>query len=142
LENTSRGCGEVKETIDMKRKFLFIASLCIIIAFSSIRCTWSQENNSSLEQRIGELKKKLNGLFSLLEEQKKEYIKQHPIQIEPSIEPNVMWELTKEAEGKESYQYLAKFVETFPSDPRVKDARWYMSLSLILIGIPTSKRRG
>ncbi len=110
----------------MKRKFLFIALLCIIIAFSSIRCTWSQENNSSLEQRIEELKKELNGLYSLLEEQKREYIRQHPIQVKPSMEPNIMWELTKETEGKESYQYLAEFIESFPNDPRVKEAMWYM----------------
>jgi len=87
---------------------------------------YTSQNNSVLEQRIEQLRDELDNLSSLLEKQKREYIKQHPIEIKPSVEPNVMWELTKETEGKESYQYLAKFIESFPNDPRVKDAMWYM----------------
>lgn len=88
--------------------------------------SWDQENNSSLEERIEQLKKELDRLCSLLEEQKREYIRQHSIKVDPEIEPNVLWELTKETEGEESYQYLTEFIELFPNDPRVKDAMWYM----------------
>lgn len=110
----------------MRQKILLVGLVCILIIFSLMGLGWSQENNFFLEDRIEQLKEELNKLYFLLEEEKREYIKQHPIKIDIEIEPNVMWELTKETEGEESYQYLAKFIKSFPNDPRVKEAMWYM----------------
>lgn len=110
----------------MRRKVLLVSLVCILTIFLSMELSWSQENNFSLEERIEQLKNELDRLYSLLEKQKREYIKQHPIQIKPSVEPNVMWELAKETEGEESYKYLEKYIKYFPDSPKVQDAMWYM----------------
>ena len=110
----------------MRQNILLVGLVCILIIFSSMGLGWSQENNLPLEDRIEQLEEELDEMYSLLEEEKREYIRQHPIKVDIEIEPNVMWELTKEAEGEESNQYLAKFIKSFPNDPRVRDAMWYM----------------
>jgi len=110
----------------MRQKILLVGFVCMLIIFSSMGLGRSQENNFPLEDRIEQLKEELNKLYSLLKEEKREYIRQHPIKVDIEIEPNVMWKLTEEAEGEESYQYLVKFIKSFPNDPRVRDAMWYM----------------
>ncbi len=110
----------------MRQRILLVGLVCILTIFSSMGLGWSQENNLLLEDRIEQIKEELDEMYSLLEEEKREYIRQHPIKIDIEMEPGVLWELTKEAEGEESYQYLAKFIKLFPNDPRVRDAMWYM----------------
>jgi len=111
----------------MRAKILLASILCIPIILSSMESGWGQKSDLSLEERIEQAKDELYELHSLLEEQKREYIRQHPIQIKPSMEPGVMWELAGEVEEhKERYGYLEKYVEYFPNGPKVQDAMWYM----------------
>ena len=110
----------------MRQKTLLVGFVCILIIFSSMGLGWSQENNFPLEDRIEQLKKELNELYSLLEEEKREYIRQHPIKIDIEMEPGVLWELTKETEGEESYRYFEEYVKYFPDSSKVQDAMWYM----------------
>lgn len=84
----------------MWRKVLLVSLICIVIIFLPGGLSQSQENNFSLEKRIEQVKKELYRLYSLLEGEKREYLRQHPVKIEPEIEPNVLWELTKETEGE------------------------------------------
>lgn len=112
--------------INEMQKFLLVGLVCTLIIFSSMGLGWSQENDFSTGKRIEQLKEELNKLYSLLEEEKREYIRQHPIQIKPSMESGVMWELTKETKGEESYKYLEDYVKYFPDSSKVQDAMWYI----------------
>jgi len=107
-------------------RFLVMSLLFTGMIFLPAGDVYTSQNNSVLEQRIEQLRDELDNLSSLLEKQKREYIKQHPIEIKPSVEPNVMWELAKETEGKQSYQYLEEYVKYFPDNPKVQNALWYM----------------
>ena len=110
----------------MRQKILLVGFVCILIIFSLMGLSWSQENNFPLEGRIEQLKEELYKMYSLLEEEKQEYIRQHPIKVDIEMEPGVLWELTKETEGEESYRYFEEYVKYFPDSSKVQDAMWYM----------------
>lgn len=110
----------------MKTKMVLVALLYIATIFLATGLSYSQQRNFSVEEQIEQLKEELNELYSFLEEEKREYIRQHPIQIKPTMESGVMWELTKETEGEESYKYLEEYIKYFPESPKVQDAMWYM----------------
>lgn len=110
----------------MKPKILLASILCISIIFLSMESGWGQKSDLSLEEHIEQVKDELYELYSLLEKQKQEYLRQHPVKIKPEIEPNVMWELSKETRGEESYKYLEEYIKYFPDSLKVQDAMWYM----------------